>query len=131
MHFEEGIVGIGFARQKRLDLTLGGFRLQRTDLRFTLVDGRLIALHLAEFDQRLGVIKILLEFQDAVELVFEIGTLARDLLRSSGIVPEVGVLDASVQFEKAFSGNIPVKDASSAARLTAGWPRPSLRFRHA
>jgi hypothetical protein len=41
------------------------------------------------------------------------------LLGSGGVVPEIGVLGARVQFGEAAFGDIPVKDASSAVRSTA------------
>jgi hypothetical protein len=45
--------------------------------------------------------------------------LTHHLLRGGRIVPELGILRLRVQFSEAALGDIPVKDASSAARRTA------------
>jgi hypothetical protein len=44
---------------------------------------------------------------------------AHHLLRGGGIVPELRILGARIQFGEAALGDIPVKDASSAVRSTA------------
>ena len=51
MYFEIGVVGIGLARQQRLDLAGLDFAGQRADRRLRLGDDALVALFLAEFDQ--------------------------------------------------------------------------------
>ena len=73
----------------------------------------------AELDQGDGVLELLLETLHGRDLVLKRRALAHDLLRGVGVVPEVGILSLGVQFREASLGSIPVKDASSAARLTA------------
>ncbi len=68
MHFDIGVVGIGFAGQQRLDLPLLRLGFKRTDLRFTFLDRGLIALGLAEFDQRLRILEIVLDLVTALSL---------------------------------------------------------------
>ena len=54
-----------------------------------------------------------------VERILERGSLLHQLLGLLRIVPEVGVFGELVQLRETRSGCIDVKDASSAARLTA------------
>ena len=49
--FEIGVVGVGLARQQRLDLARLDLAGQRADRGLGLGDDRLVALFLAEFDQ--------------------------------------------------------------------------------
>ena len=115
MDFEIGVEAVGLAREQGLDLPARGLLLDRLDRVLALGDGGLVALHLAEFDQRRGVLEILLELLDRGDGLVELLTLAHDLLRGLRIVPEVGVLGRGVQLREAFIDGVPVKDASSAA----------------
>jgi hypothetical protein len=62
---------------------------------------------------------VLLQLAHAFHLRRQLVPLAHQLLRGGGIIPEVGILGARVQLGQASFGDIPVKDASSAARPTA------------
>jgi len=83
------------------------------------VNHRLIVLGLAELDHAGPVLELALDLADAGKLVLERGPLLHQLLCLLRIVPKVGVLGELVQLGKARRGSFDVKDASSAARLTA------------
>ncbi len=80
---------------------------------------RRVALDLAEFDQRGGVLQLAFEFGERLQAVFQDGALAHQFLRGVGIVPERGIFGFRVQFREAARRCIDVKDASSAVRRTA------------
>ena len=119
MHFEEGVEGIGFARQQRFELAARGFRLQFRERLLGVGDDRLILLGLAEFDHADLILELLLDPADRLELILERIALLHHLGGALRIVPERGVFGELVQFGEAGIGCIEVKDASSAARPTA------------
>ena len=88
-------------------------------MREALVLGRGVALHLAELDQRDGVVEIALDLGERAEPVLQHRALAHQLLRGVGIVPEVRVFGLGVQFGETPRRGIDVKDASSAVPWTA------------
>ena len=98
MHFQVGVVAVGFARQQRLELTPLALGLQRPELRETLVLGLGIAFRFAEFDERRGVVEIALDLGDRPQPILQHRALAHQLLRGFGIVPEVRVLGFGVEF---------------------------------
>jgi hypothetical protein len=51
VHLDEAVVGIGFAREQRLEPALLRRRLERPDDRFALGDRGGVVLGLAELDQ--------------------------------------------------------------------------------
>jgi hypothetical protein len=119
MDLEIGVVRIGLARQQRLDLAplrLVGDCLQRL---LGVGDEARVVLGLGELDQADIVVQVLVEAADRLQHVLEAGALAHQLLRARRIVPEAGLLGGLVQFLESGSRDIPVKDASSAARPTA------------
>ena len=65
------------------------------------------------------IFELLLDAADGLELIVERVTLAHHALRSRLIVPEIGVFRLLVQFGEASRRGVDVKDASSAAALTA------------
>jgi hypothetical protein len=119
MDFQIGVHAVRFARQQRLDLLFGRLAVKRLDRGFGLADHPLILLGLAEFDQFDIVGKLTLHARNLLDPRFEIGALAHQFLRGVGIVPKAWIFGERVQFPEAICGCIPVKDASSAARLTA------------
>jgi hypothetical protein len=123
MDFEIAVVGVGLAGKQALEFALGGLVAQRSESRFGFLDDTLIVLSLAEFNEldRVGV--VLLDALIAADQIIEPGALANQLLRSFGIVPELGVLDLVVQFGETPCRDIPVKDASGAGRATSGCRR--------
>ena len=98
MDFEIGVVGVGFARQQRLELPPFAFDLQRLQRRDPLGLGRCVALRLAKFDQGYGVVQVALHFGERAQPILQRRPLAHEGLRGLGVVPEAGVLGFCVQF---------------------------------
>ncbi len=119
MDFEEAVIGVGFARQERLEPPLLGRRLQRLDGRLALGDRRVVFLGLAELDQGRRVVELLLEGPDDVDGAVELRALAQQALRLLGIGPEIGIVRERVQLVEPPDRLVPVKDASSAVPGTA------------
>ena len=113
MHLEIGVVAVGLSREQRLQLQSLGLGEQRFERRDAFFLGRLVALRLAELDKRQGVVELALELLLRAEPLLELATLAHDLLRVLGVVPEIGVFDARVQLAETTCRRIDVKDASS------------------
>ncbi len=65
MDFDIGVVAVGLARQQRFELALLALGLQRAQRREPLLLGGVVALGLAEFDQRRPVLELALELGDA------------------------------------------------------------------
>jgi len=78
-----------------------------------------IALGLAERDHLDIVVEFTLDLADAFKRIHQRGALLHQLLGLLGIVPEIGIFGEFVQLGEASRGLFDVKDASSAARLTA------------
>ena len=114
-----GIEAVRLARQQRLQLAPLALRLQPPKLCETLVLGLGIAFHLAEFDQRRGVVEVALDLGYRPEPILQHRPLAHQLLRGLGIVPEIGVLGFGVEFGETSRRSLDVKDASSAVPRTA------------
>ena len=119
MNFEIGIEPVGFARQQRLQLAARDFLLQILQRGLGFGDDACIVLGFAEFDHADIVFEFALDLADAAERILQRGPLLHQLLGLLGIVPEIGVFGELVQFGQTRRGCIDVKDASSAARLTA------------
>ena len=119
MHFEIGIVGVGFAGQQRFELAARHLGLDPLERFLGFGDGCLILLGLAEFDHGDLVVELLLDAADRLELIFERGALLHHLLGARGVVPEIGVFGRAVQFGETDIGLVEVKDASSAVPATA------------
>jgi hypothetical protein len=75
---------------------------------------RFVALAFGEFDQLDLVGEFFLQSFDVADLALETLSFPHQLLRPLRRRPEFGVFGGGVQFGKAGSGGIPVKDASSA-----------------
>ncbi|MGY3659117.1 hypothetical protein ACVJ19_005780 [Bradyrhizobium sp. USDA 376] len=119
MDFEIGIEAVGLARQQRLELAACDFLLQVLQRSFGFGNDAVIALGLAELDHADIVFELLLDLADARERILKRGALLHQLLGLLGIVPEVGIFCELVQLSEACRRFLDVKDASSAARLTA------------
>ena len=61
MHFDISVVGIGFAGQQSFELAARDFGLKLLEGLFTLADGFLILLGLAELDHGQLVVELLLD----------------------------------------------------------------------
>ncbi len=119
MDFEIGIEPVGLTRQQRFELAAGDFLLQHLQrvLGFGYDAG--IVLGFAEFDHLDIVAELALNLADALKRILQRGALLHQLLGLLGIVPEIGIFGELVQLGEASRGLFDVKDASSAARLTA------------
>jgi hypothetical protein len=79
----------------------------------------LVLLGLAEFNHADLIFDLALDPADPGELPLERGAFLHQLLGFLRVVPETGIFGEGVQFGETSRGSIDVKDASSAARLTA------------
>src|SRR5476651_179614 len=100
VHFEIGIVGVGFAREQRLALAAQTFHSQFLDRGFGLRDDVGIFFGLAALDHSELVVKLLLHAGDGRETVFEVGALLHDALGARGVIPQAGVFRLRVQFSE-------------------------------
>jgi hypothetical protein len=119
MDFEIGVEPIGLARKQGFQLAARNFLFQLLERILRLEHDARIVLGLAEFDHADIVIELAFDRADAAKLILQRGPLLHQLLRFLGVVPEIGVFGELVQLCEACRGCIDVKDASSAARLTA------------
>ncbi len=118
MNLEIAIVAVGLARQQALELAPGRLGAQLFEARLGLGDDLRLALGLAQFYELERVVDLALDAPIAADRVVEPGTLAQQLLRRGGIVPQQRVLGLGVELGEAPGCAIPVKDASSAAPAT-------------
>jgi hypothetical protein len=123
MDLDEAVVAVGLAGEQRLEAALLGRRLERTDQVLAFGDAGRVALGLAELDQGDGVVQLLLDALYHGDRFLQVGTLAQQPLRLLRIVPEIGIAGESGQLAETTVGLVPVKDASSAVRATAGCRR--------
>ena len=119
MNLKVGIEAIGLARQQRFKFAARDFLLQlfQRGLGFSHDTG--IVLGFAELDHADIVFKLALDLADAGQRILQRGALLHQLLCLLWIVPEIGVFGELVQLRQPRGGFFDVKDASSAARLTA------------
>ena len=116
MHLDIAVVGVGLARQQRLDRAPLRLLVELLELRLTLGNGGAIVLGLAQLDQRDAVIELALELLVGVDRALELLALAHDLLRRLGVIPEPGILGFVVQLGEPGVRGVPVKDASAGER---------------
>ena len=119
MDFEIGVELVRFASEQRFKLLTGDVFLERLQRILGFGDDRFVALRFAELDHADLVFQLAIDLADASELTLERGPLLHQLLGFLRIVPEIGVFSEIVQFGETRGGCIDVKDASSAARLSA------------
>jgi hypothetical protein len=117
--FEIGVEAVGFAAEQRFELAAGDFLLQTFQRGLGFRHHAFIPLGLAEFDHPDIVLELALDLADPLKRILQRGPLLHQLLRLLRIVPEIGIFSELVQLREARRGCIDVKDASSAARLTA------------
>jgi len=96
VNLDIGVVAVGLAGEQRLDLTLARLPQQRLHRLDAFLLGRGVVLHLAEFDERHGVVQLAVEHAQRSQPVLQLGPLAHDLLRFLGVVPQIGVFDPRV-----------------------------------
>jgi hypothetical protein len=119
MHFEIGIETVRLARQQRLEFTARNFFFESFQRVLGLENDARVVLGLAEFDHSDIVFQFALDLADSLQRVLQRGALLHQLLGLLGVVPEIGVFGELVQLGKPGRRLFDVKDASSAARLTA------------
>ena len=96
--FEEGVIAVGLTVQQGLKLFLGGLGPKRLDRRLGVLNDLFILFHLTQFDQLNIVAEIGLDGLIGLDGIDQQLPLAHQFLRVFGIVPQVGVLDAGVEF---------------------------------
>ena len=94
---EIAVVGVGLAREQRLEFAPRHLGLESLQRRLGFGDGLVVLLGLAEFDHGELIVELLLDAADGGELVLERGALAHHALRALLVVPEIGVFGLLVQ----------------------------------
>jgi len=97
VHLEIGVVGIGLAREQALELALAGLLAQALQRRVGLGEDGLVVLGLRELDQAQRVLELALDLAIALDAALEARALAQQRLRRRGLLPEVRILDESVE----------------------------------
>ena len=123
VHLEIAVVAVGLTGQQGEHLAAASLLGQSLERSFALVDGRLVLLGFAEFDQDDGVVEPPLQVVDAGERFLQPLLLAHEAARFLGIAPEVGVFRSAVQVGEASGRGVGVKDASATGPGTGG-PHP-------
>ena len=82
MNFEIAVVGVGLARQQRLQFAPRHLGAQPLERGFRLADGFFVFFGFAELDHGELVVELLLDAADGVELVVERVALAHHALRA-------------------------------------------------
>jgi hypothetical protein len=119
MDFEVAVIAVGLAREEALDLAPLCLGAQLFQARLGFGDDSRIALGLAEPDQLDRLVDLALDPAIAVDRPLQPGALAQQRLRRRRVVPQPGVFRLGVQLGEAPVGDLPVKDASSAAPTTS------------
>ena len=112
MNFQVGVVAVGFTRQQRLDTAPLRLLGNLAQLRSAFGDAGIIALGLAQLDQRHAIFKIALQRLVSCHRALQLLALAHDFLCAPGIIPQAGILSLLVEFRQPSFSSIPVKDAS-------------------
>ncbi len=108
---DDGVGVVDGAGEHARELRLAKPRLDGRDLRLGVGDGRLIVLRDSELEVPVGVREVLVELLDHLELLLDIGALAKERLRLALVVPEVGRARLFVQLGKSSFELRDVKDA--------------------
>ena len=114
-----GVVGVGLAGQQAFDLAPLRLLGKCAQCGKAFLGHGLIAVALRQADQFKRIGYVAFKLADPFHLGGNQVPFAHDLLRGGGVIPEVGIFGARVQLSQTAFGDIPVKDASSAARWTA------------
>ena len=88
---EIGIVGVGLARQQRLELAPRDLDLQPLERLFGVGDGLLVLLGLPQLDHGELVVELLLDAADRGKLILERGALLHQPLRLLLVIPQGGI----------------------------------------
>ena len=107
-----GVVGIGLARQQRLETRRPGLPRGLAQRFLALGDGGLVLLGLGHLDQTDIVVDRGAQALDRTDRRFELGALAHHLLGFLRVVPKRRILGARVQLIETDDRTVVVKDAS-------------------
>src|SRR5581483_3266451 len=91
VHFEIAVVGVGLARQQRLELAARKLGAQALERGFRLGDGLVVLFGFAELDQSELVVELLLDTADRGQAVLERVALAHHALGAGLVAPQIGV----------------------------------------
>jgi murein DD-endopeptidase MepM/ murein hydrolase activator NlpD len=119
MHLEIAVIGVGLARQQRLELAAPDLGAQALERGLGLGHHGAVVLGLAEPDHLDIVREIALDASKRRQLVVEHRAFLHQALRLLRVVPQARSLGELVQLGETRARLVDVKDASSAARLTA------------
>jgi hypothetical protein len=119
MDLQVAVIGIGLAREQRLELAPRHLGLEGAQRLLGLVDDRLILLGLAELDHADIVLEVALDPPDGGELILEVGAFLHQALGALIVVPQIGIFGEGVQLLEPPACLVEVKDASSAVPRTA------------
>ena len=109
MDFNKGIERISLARQQGGYLVLVSPVSKRLERCHTFIGKAFIAFHLSELDQFNGSAFICVDFLDGRNGSIKAAAFAHHLFGLLRIVPQLGILDARVQFIKPAQCTIPVE----------------------
>ena len=126
--FQEGVIAVSLAGEQRLQLGAAHTLGQLLQAGHSLLDHVRIVFHFGKLDDLDRVGQLALGFDNRLDRRLQTIALAHQQLGLLGIVPEVRGFGFRVQLVKAFLGSIPVKDASSAGPLPAGFRRIGSGF---
>ena len=115
VQFDETIIAVCLTGQQADNLLVLGVLGESAQALNGLTHHFRLGLRLRQFDQTDRVGYVRLELGQSLDTRRQPIAFAHNLLRAVRIVPQRGILDAVVQLIKTSDGNIPVKDASSAA----------------
>jgi len=119
VNFDVAIIGVSFTREEALDFALMNLLRELTQGGYGVFHHALILLHFGKLNEFERVLNVNFELFDAFNLIGKRRALAHQLLCGFSVVPEFWIFYAVIQFREACFGDIPVKDASSAAQSTA------------
>ena len=105
---EESIIAVGLAIQQRLKLFFRRLRRKTLERGLGIGDDLRILFHLAQFDKLDIVRKVGCDPRHRIKGIDQGLTLPHKLLRALGIVPEVGVFNARIEFLKPVLRRLPV-----------------------
>ena len=119
MDFQIAVEAIGLAAEQRFEFAPRNLLLEGLQRSLGFEHDGFVILGFAEFDHADLIFEFAHDLADAAERILKRGSLLHQFLSTLWVVPESGVFGERVQLCEACRGCIDVKDASSAARLTA------------
>src|SRR6185369_8123385 len=106
------VVGVSFTGKERGDLVAVGPVGKLGKAADPILDQRVVAFAFGQFDQLGSVGKLALERACRINRFLEPPTLAHDVLRRLGIIPQGGIFYLGVQFLEPLERTIPVEEAA-------------------